>query len=50
MSKVKNVVFDIQNEIRLNQLPFRSIAEKHDVPVYFVEQIWEEMCETEFAE
>jgi len=50
MSQIKNVAFDIQDDIRLSQLSFRAIAEKYDVPVYFVEQIYDEMCETEFAD
>jgi hypothetical protein len=50
MSKIKNVVFDIQDEIRTGKLTFGQIVKKYDVTMMFVVLIYEEMCETEFAE
>jgi hypothetical protein len=50
MSKVKNVIFDIQDEIRSGELTFGQIVKKYDVTMMFVVLIYEEMCETEFAD
>jgi hypothetical protein len=50
MSKIKNVVFDIQDEIRTGKLTFGQIVKKYDVTMMFVVMIYEEMCETEFAD
>ena len=50
MGKVKNLVFDIEDDIRLGVLSFKQIAEKYSVSAYVVEMVWEQMCEQEFQE
>ena len=48
--KVKNIVFDIESEIRIGVLSFPAIAKKYHVTLMFVNQVWEQMCEQEYSE
>ena len=47
MSAFKDVVFDIQDEIRRGDLSFAQIAERYDVPLETVEEILQEMINNE---
>lgn len=49
MSRVSmsDLAIDIEEDISLGVLDFRRIAEKYDIPVSWVNQIWEQMCEQE---
>ena len=47
MSAFKDVVFDIQDEIRSGELSFAQIAERYDVPLSTVNEILEEMIRNE---
>lgn len=47
MSKIKEVIFDIEQDIRSQLYEFPTIASKHNVPVSFVNQVWELMCQQE---
>lgn len=50
MSKVKNLVFDIEDDIRLGVLSFKQIADKYSVSIDVVNMIWNDMCEQEFQD
>ena len=39
MSAIKDVVFDIQDEIRRGELSYAEIAERYNVPLFTVEDI-----------
>jgi len=47
MGALKDVIFDIQDEIRSGDLSFAEIAERYDVPLETVEDIFEEMIQDE---
>lgn len=47
MSRVKDVVFDIQDEIRSGELSYAEIAVRYDVPLETVEDILNDMIEAE---
>lgn len=40
----------IESDIRLQLLSFRAIAEKHQVPFYFVTDVWDFMVECELQD
>lgn len=44
-----NIVFAIQDDIRLGVLSFKLIAVKYGVSIHTVNMIWDEMCEQENA-
>lgn len=48
--KLKDQIIDIECDIREGKLTISQIAEKYDVPTYFVNDVWDFMCETEFVE
>ncbi len=50
MSVFKDVIFDIQAELRRGDLSFREISERYDVPVSTVEDILQDVMEQEAAE
>ena len=50
MSAIKNLVYDIQEEIRLGVLSFAAIAKKYNVPQYIVNDVWDEMCHSEMSQ
>jgi hypothetical protein len=50
MMKLNDIIFAIEEEIRICVLSFQAIAKKYGVSYEFVNDIWENMCETEFAE
>ena len=47
MSALKDVVYDIQDEIRSGELSYAEIAERYDVPLSTVEDILNDMIEDE---
>ena len=47
MSAIKDVVFDIQDEIRRGELSYAEIAERYNVPLFTVEDILDFMMEQE---
>jgi hypothetical protein len=47
MTANKNVMVDIQNDIIVGILSFKSIAEKHNVPFSWVNVAWDVLCEQE---
>ena len=47
MGQFKDVVFDIQDEIRSGELSFQEISERYGVPLYVVEDILQDMIEQE---
>jgi hypothetical protein len=40
-------MIDIQESIRTEVLSFRGIAQKHDVPLEWVYEAWDMLCEQE---
>ena len=48
MSKIKDVIMDIETDIRAGELTLVQIAKKYDVTVTFVTQIYCEMVEQDF--
>ena len=46
---MRNLVIDIQNDIRDGFLSFAEIAHKHEVPVSWVNEAWDMLCEQEAA-
>jgi hypothetical protein len=49
MSKFRDLIIDIQDDILANVLTFSQISEKHDVTVDFVAQVYCEMLEQELS-
>ena len=47
MSAIKDMIFDIQDEIRRGDLSFADIAEQYEVTMDVVQTIFDEMCEQE---
>ena len=47
MGAHKDVIYDIQDEIRTGELSFVEIAERYDVPLETVEMIFDDMAEQE---
>jgi len=47
MSRIKDVIFDIQDEIQSGELSFAEIADRYDVPMETVEDIFNEMIQQE---
>ena len=47
MGAFKDVVFDIQDEIRRGDLSYAEIAQRYDVPLETVEEILDEMIQNE---
>lgn len=47
MGTLKSLVADIQEEIQLGVLSFAAIAQKYEVPMSWVNEAWEELCEQE---
>ena len=47
MSKMSDLLIDIQDEIELGVLSFPQIARKYDVPLSWVTDTWEGLCEQE---
>lgn len=47
MSKMSDLLIDIQDEIQLGVLSFPQIARKYDVPLSWVTDTWEGLCEQE---
>ena len=43
MGALKDRIFDIQDEIRSGELSFADIAERYDVPMDTVQEIFDEM-------
>ncbi len=48
MAQFKDVIFDIQAEIRTGELSFAEIAERYDVPLDTVQAVFDDLCEQEF--
>ena len=44
---MRDLIIDIQEDIQLGALSFRSIAEKHLVPFSWVEEAWDLLCQQE---
>jgi len=44
MSAIKDMIFDIQDEIRAGDLSFADIAERYEVTMEVVQDIFDEMC------
>lgn len=47
MSAIKDVVYDIQEEIRRGDLSFQEIADRYDVPLFTVQDIFDYMADME---
>ena len=47
MGALKDVVYDIQDEIRRGDLSFADIAEQYEVPMETVQDIFDDMMENE---
>lgn len=47
---MSDLMIDLQDEIRLGVLSFQEIARKYEVPVSWVQEAWEELCEQEHQE
>ena len=45
MSKMSNLMLDIQDEIEIGELSFRQIADKFNVPVSWVDEAARELSE-----
>lgn len=50
MAGIKNLMVDIQNDIIAGILSFGAIAEKHHVPMSWVNEAWDALCEQENEE
>ena len=50
MSKMSELMIDIQEDIQLGVLSFPAIAAKHHVPLSWVNEAWEALCEQEAEE
>ena len=46
---MRNLTIAIQNDIRDGFLSFAEIAHKHEVPVSWVNEAWDMLCEQEAA-
>jgi len=44
---MRDLIIDLQNEILLGALSFREIANKYEVPVAWVDEAWDMLCEQE---
>ena len=44
---MSELIIDIQEDIELGVLSFRSIAKKHNVPISWVTNAWDLLCEQE---
>ena len=44
---MRNLMIDLQDEIRLGVLSFAEIAQKYEVPTSWVQEAWDELCEQE---
>jgi hypothetical protein len=47
MSAFKDIIYDIQDEIRSGELSYAEIAVRYDVPLETVEEILQEMIDNE---
>lgn len=43
MSKVSNLIISIMKEIEAGNMSFQQIANKFDIPLHFVDDVWIEM-------
>ena len=50
MSKMSELMIDIQEDIQLGVLSFPQIAAKYKVPASWVTEAWDELCEQEAEE
>ena len=48
MSAFKDIIYDIQDEIRAGDLSYSEIAVRYDVPLETVEEILQEMIDDEY--
>jgi hypothetical protein len=44
---MRDLMIDLQDEIRLGVLSFAEIAQKYEVPTSWVQEAWDELCEQE---
>ena len=44
---MRDLVIDIQSDILAEVLSFQEIAQKHEVPVAWVNEAWDMLCEQE---
>lgn len=44
---MRDLMIDLQDEIRLGILSFAEIAQKYEVPTSWVQEAWDELCEQE---
>lgn len=44
---ISDLMIDLQDEVRLGVLSFAEIAQKYEVPVSWVQEAWDELCEQE---
>ena len=44
---MRDLIIDIQEDIRMEVLSLRDIARKHDVPIEWVHEAWDMLCEQE---
>jgi hypothetical protein len=47
MSAFKDIIYDIQDELRSGELSYAEIAVRYDVPLETVEEILQEMIDNE---
>ena len=43
------LLLDVQDDISMGVLSFNAIAKKYGVPLHWVEQVWDNLCEQELA-
>jgi hypothetical protein len=50
MSVMSNLIVEIQEDIAIGVMSFKAIAEKHQVPLDWVNEAWDMLCEQEYQE
>ena len=43
------LLLDVQDDISIGVLSFNAIAKKYGIPLHWVEQVWDNLCEQELA-
>jgi len=50
MSKMNELMIDIQEDLQMGVLSFPQIAAKYKVPTSWVAEVWNQLCEQEAEE
>jgi len=43
------LLLDVQDDISMGVLSFNAIAKKYGIPLHWVAQVWDNLCEQELA-